>query len=83
MIFEGFSFSQFVYGKSLPHHKFWFQDVKKLYCDNTANACPSLRIFYYCTPTAEYCVLFLLKPILHFHYRCNIPLENSGNFLSF
>ena len=50
MIFQEFSFSQFVCRKSLPHHKFWFQVVKKLYRDNTANACPSFRIFYYCYP---------------------------------
>ena len=41
-----------------------------------------VRLKKYCNivlTTAEYCLLFLLKHILHCHYRCNASLENSGN----
>ena len=48
-----------LYGKTVPHHNFWLQNVEKLRCDNIVNVHRSLRILYYCTTTAESCVLLL------------------------
>ena len=83
MIFQELSISQFLYGKTVPHHNVWFQNVKKLCCDNIVNVRWSLRILCYCTPTAESSVLFLQKRGCSLHCHCHIALENVRKLPSF
>ena len=59
MILKELSISQCLYEKSVSHRNFSLQNVEKLCCENIVNVHRSLRILYYCAPTAKSCVLFL------------------------